>query len=83
MKFELYKEVTLTRDIPAEKLRKGDVTTLVEIVPHPFGGEKGAVLEVFNALGDSIAVVTVPFSAIAPLRSDHMPTVRPLLEVAG
>jgi hypothetical protein len=35
-----------------------------------------AVLEVFNALGESIAVVSVPVSAIAPLRADQVLAVR-------
>jgi hypothetical protein len=77
---ELYKEVALTKDIPTEKLQKGDVATLIDIIPHPSQGEDGAVLELFNAIGESIAVVVVPVSAITPLRSDQMPAVRPLLE---
>ncbi|HRQ40698.1 MAG TPA: DUF4926 domain-containing protein [Chloroflexota bacterium] len=80
MKLELYKEVALTKDIPAENLCKGDVATLIDIIPHPSGGEDGAVLELFNAVGESIAVTAVPLSAIAPLRPDQMPAVRPLLE---
>lgn len=77
---ELYKEVALIKDISSENLQKGDVATLIDIVPHPSQGEDGAVLELFNALGESIAVAVVPISAIAPLRSDQMPAVRPLLE---
>ncbi len=77
---ELYKEVALTIDIPSENLRKGDVATLIDIVPHPSGGEDGVVLELFNAIGESIAVTVVPQSAVTPLRSDQMPAVRPLLE---
>ena len=38
---------------------------------------------VFNAIGESIAVATVPVSAIAPLRPDQMPAVRSLEQVAG
>ena len=82
MQFELYKEVALTKDVPIENLQKGDVATLIDIVPHPSGGEDGAVLELFNAVGESIAVTTVPVSVIAPLRSDQMPAVRPFLASA-
>jgi hypothetical protein len=82
MKLELYKEVALTRDIPAENLRKGDVAILVDYAPHLTGGEEGAILEIFNAVGESIAVATVPISAIAPLRPDQVPAVRPLEAVA-
>lgn len=81
MKIELYTEVMLARDIPAENLRRGDVVTLVDIVRHPSGGEDGAVVELFNALGESMAVAVVPISAIAPLRADQMPAVRPLQKV--
>ena len=82
MKLALYGEVALTRDIPAENLKQGDIGVLVDYVPHPVGGEEGAVLEIFNAIGESIAVVTVPTSAIAPLRADQVPMVRPRLVAA-
>jgi len=36
------------------------------------------VLELFNALGESIAVVTVPEDAIEPLRADEVLAVRPI-----
>ncbi|HNS39821.1 MAG: DUF4926 domain-containing protein [Anaerolineae bacterium] len=78
MKLDLYTEVMLTRDIPAEHLRSGDVVTLVDIVEHPSGGEDGAVVEIFNALGESIAVTAIPISAVAPLRRDQVPAVRTL-----
>lgn len=80
---ELYTEVALIEDIVAENLRKGDVATLIDIVPHPSNGDDGAVLELFNAIGESVAVTVVPLSAVAPLRRDQMPSVRPLLETAA
>jgi Domain of unknown function (DUF4926) len=78
MRLELYQDVALTRDEPGENLCAGDVATLIDYVAHPAGGEEGAVLEVFNALGESIAVVTVPVSSIAPLRADQVRAVRAL-----
>lgn len=60
----LYKRVALKRDLPEHGLRQGDVAVLVDYVQHPRGGEQGCVLEVFNALGESIAVVAVPESDI-------------------
>jgi hypothetical protein len=71
----------MTRDIPEESLQKGDVATLVDYVQHPAGGEEGAILEVFNALGETLDVSTVPISAIEPLRAEHIPSVR-LIEPA-
>lgn len=76
MKPKLYQEVALTRDLPEENLRKGDVVTLIDYVPHPGKGEEGAVLEIFNAVGESIGVTIVPVSAIESLREDQMPAVR-------
>ena len=76
MKLELYQEVSLVRDVAEENLFAGDIATLVDYVPHPSRGETGAVLEIFNAIGESIAVVTVPASAIAPLRADQVLAVR-------
>jgi hypothetical protein len=78
MKPDLYTEVALTRDIPTEKLKQGDVAVVIDYVPQPDNGEEGAILEVFNAVGESILVTAVPISAIAPLRSDQVLTVRPL-----
>lgn len=75
---KLYQEVALTRSVSGTNLRAGDVAVLVDIVPHPQGGEDGAVLEVFNAVGESLTVVTAPLSAVAPLRADQVPAVRTL-----
>jgi len=49
-------------------------------VPDPEGIEEGYILEIFNALGESIDVVTVPKSAVAPLRSDEILSVRSLVQ---
>ena len=76
MKIELYEQVSLRRDLPEYGLKQGDVATLVEYVPHPHDGEEGCILEVFNAVGESISVVVVPVSTIEPLRADEILSVR-------
>ncbi len=76
MTIELYERVALTRDIPTEGLRKGDVAYLLERIPHPSGGEPGYVLEIFNAIGESLTVVAVPESAVEVLRADEVLAVR-------
>lgn len=76
MMLELYQEVALTCDLPEYELKAGDVATLVDVVPHPTDGEEGCVLEVFNAVGESIAVIAVPVSAVEALRADEILTVR-------
>jgi hypothetical protein len=73
--------VALTRDLDAHGLKAGDVAVLVDRVPHPAGGEEGVVLEVFNALGESHAVVVAAGSSIEPLREDEVLAVRPLARV--
>ena len=78
MALELYREVALTRDLPEHALRAGDVATLVDFVPHPSGGEEDCVLEVFNAVGESLTVIAVPVSAVEVLRPDEIMSVRSL-----
>jgi hypothetical protein len=76
MALQLYQDVALTRDIPEHRLQAGDIATLVDFVSHPHGGEEGCVLEAFNAIGESVAVVAIPLSAVEDLRSDEILTVR-------
>ena len=68
--------MAIARNIPEENLKQGDVAVVVEYVPHPAGGEEGAILEIFNAIGESVAVVTVPISEIKSLRADQVLMVR-------
>ncbi len=77
MKYKLFGEVVLKRDLPEKNLRKGDVATIVEY-HHVSAGEDGYSLEVFNALGDTIAVITVEESAIESLRANEVFSVREL-----
>ncbi|MBM4030527.1 MAG: DUF4926 domain-containing protein [Planctomycetes bacterium] len=79
MRPKLYQRVALRRDVAEYGLRRGDVAVVVDRVPHPKGGRKGCVLEVFNALDESIAVVVVPETDIAPLRADDRLSVRRLV----
>ncbi|HEU5346258.1 MAG TPA: hypothetical protein VFU60_18055 [Ktedonobacterales bacterium] len=77
MKPELYTRVVVTLDLPQEDVRRGDIATIVEYLPHPNGGEDGAILEIFDTLGNSLGVVTVPVSAITSLTHGMVPTARP------
>ncbi len=75
----LYQQVALARDIDEHGLLRGDVATLVDRVPHPHRSEQGAVLEIFNALGESIKTVVVDESDIEPLQADEVFAVRSLV----
>ena len=77
MTYRLFEEVVLLENIAEKRLKKGDVATIVE--HHPVtDGEDGYSLEVFNALGNTIAVVTVSESAIEPLTENEIFSVRSL-----
>jgi len=81
VKPNLYQRVALRLDVTEHRLKKGDVAVLVDRVPHPSGGEAGVVLEVFNAIGESISVIAVKESDIEPLHADEVLTVRSLAAV--
>jgi hypothetical protein len=77
VKFEMFQQVGLARDLPDKKLQKGDVATIVE--SHPaVQGEVGYSIEVFNALGDTILVTAVPESYLQQLSADEILHVRSL-----
>ena len=80
MRYKLFEEIALSMDIPEKKLKKGDVATIVD--HHPLkNGEYGYSLEVFDVLGHTITVITLPESAIEPLAENEIFNVRSL-EVA-
>ena len=71
MKYELFKEVVLLRDIPEKRLKKGDVATIVEY--HPADDYiDGYTLEVFNVFGDTLSLITVTESDIESLRENEI-----------
>ena len=72
MSFELYSDVIVTRDIDEARLHAGDVGTVVE--RHDIQGmtEVGYSVEFFDMTGNTVAVVTVPASALrVPTRQDR------------
>ena len=79
MKFPLYSRVALTVDLPVEGIRRGDVATIVEHHASPTAGtEPGYWVEVFNAIGETLAVLTLPESHLESLRRDEVLSVRSL-----
>lgn len=71
MKFELYKDALLTRDVPEHRLKRGDI---VKLVDHHVArdGSEGYSIEVFNAVGETIAVTAVPETSLEALREDEV-----------
>jgi hypothetical protein len=82
MKHELFSRVALRAPLVHHRLHSGDVATVVECHPGRPDQEPGYTLEVFNAVGDTLAVVTVRASQIEALKTDEVLHVRRLEEAA-
>ena len=79
MKLEPYTEAVLTVDLPEHRLCSGDI---VKLVDHhvALDGTEGYSIEIFNAVGETIAVTAVPISALEALRQDEVLSARPLAQ---
>jgi hypothetical protein len=75
MAIDLYRDAILTTDIPAHGLRAGDVGTVVECHNVP-GKEVGYSVEFFDMTGSTVAVITVPQSALRVPTSADRPAAR-------
>lgn len=81
MRYQLFQQVALAKDLREKRLRRGDLATVVD--RHPInGGEPGYSIEIFNAVGETIAVTVVPESFLQELTAEDVLHVRPLEEVA-
>jgi hypothetical protein len=80
MKYKMFSRVSLKAALPKHRLRRGDVATIVEFHPGRPRQEPGYTLEVFNALGETIDIVTVRESQIEALTAKSVLHVRPLQE---
>ena len=80
MKYKLFKEVVLLKDIPEKKLKREMQQQSQNTNPSDTS-ENGYSLEIFNALGDTVAVVTVSESEIETLKKSEVFSVRSLKAV--
>ena len=78
MAFEMYGDVILTRDVSESGLRSGDVGTVVERHAVPGVSEDGYSVEFFDMTGNTVAVVTLPASALRLPTPADRPAVRAL-----
>ena len=83
MAYPLFTRVSLTEDFPEHSLHKGDLATIVEIHEGAPAQETGYSLEIFNAVGETIAVLVVEESRISPVKKNEILHVRQLSEVAA
>jgi hypothetical protein len=78
MPFDMYGDVILTRDLTEHGLRAGDVGTVVERHTVPGISEEGYSVEFFDMTGNTVALVTVPASALRLPTPTDRPAVREL-----
>jgi len=76
MKYDLFIRMALTEDLPGRHLRRGDGGRAPPWPPP--GQEPGYTLEVFNAVGETVDVVTVRESQIERLTAAELLSVRPM-----
>jgi len=71
MKITLYQDAALSGDLPEHGLRRGDI---VKVVDHHIApdGTQGYSVEILNALGETLDVITVGEEAVKPLRDDEI-----------
>lgn len=74
----VYRDVVLTRDFRECGLRVGDIGTVVERHVVPGIAEEGYSVEFFDMTGNTVAVVTLPASALRMPTSADRPAVRAL-----
>lgn len=78
MPFDRYGDVILTRDVTERGLRAGDVGTVVERHVVPGLTEEAYSVEFFDITGNTVAVVTLPASALRLPTPADRPAVRAL-----
>ena len=78
MPIELFSDVILTRDVTDRELRAGDVGTVVDRHVVPTVPDEGYTVEFFDMTGKTVAVVTVPASALRLPTPADRPAVRAL-----
>jgi len=83
MAYKLFTRVSLAEDFPEYGLHRGDLATIVERHEGKPGQETGYSLEVFNAVGETIAVLVVEQSKINPVKGNEILHVRRFDKVAA
>jgi len=76
MAFDIYKRVSLKTNVPEYGLLIGDVATIVDHHPGTDDKEEVYSLEVYNAIGGTIAVIQLDESKFEPLSEGEILHVR-------
>lgn len=68
--------VVLTRDLPAEDVRAGDVGVVLLAHPGRAGSPPGYTVEVTTLTGETVAVIDVPADTVRPAAEHDVRHVR-------
>lgn len=74
----MYGDVILTRDVTEHGLRTGDIGTIVERHGASGVADEGYSVEFFDMTGNTVAVVTLPASALRLPTTADRPAARAL-----
>jgi len=75
---KLHERVVLTTDLPGDGLRAGDVGVVVEYYPARDTVPEGYEVEFLTATGQTIAVVSLPATAVRQAGAHEVLSVREL-----
>ncbi len=79
MTFPLFSRVILCMDLPEEQLMAGDMGTIVEHHPATAEYPEGYEVEFFAGNGETLAVVSIPATALRQTTREGVMHVRPLV----
>ncbi len=82
MKFELFSRTAIAEDLPEHNLKRGDIVTIVEVLPANAQHLSGYIVEVFSVTGETLDVVGLLETQLMPLRADAVPAMRELAVAA-
>ena len=82
MKFEIFTHAAIAENLPKQGLQRGDIVTIVELLPANGHHPNGYVVEVFSVTGETLDVLSLSEGQLMPLRSDAVPSMRALAEAA-
>lgn len=68
----------LTRDLPDQGIKAGDVGVVVDVFRDIAGATLGYTLETFTIDGESVAIVTAPADAVRKTTAFDVASVRPV-----
>jgi hypothetical protein len=82
MKFELFTRAAIAEDLPEHNLKRGDIVTIVEVLPANTQHVSGYIVEVFSVTGETLDVVGLLETQLMALRANAVPAMREMAEAA-